>query len=128
MIHPRRIRTTSALALLLVAAGCGGIAVVERDRGDDGQGGEASTSGGSTGSGWENLGCGDIYAQIASDPSSHAMVCFNGSGEDCPSIYNATPHIAPSRPCSYIVSIDCGPQTIGPSCCYLVTEEAASCQ
>jgi hypothetical protein len=104
--------------------GCGGIAVVEHDRPDE----ETSPEdeGGDRGrAGMWAPGC----ARNVMEGQMQTASCFpRATGFECPAVYDATLYLSPTRDCAYIVSVDCGPEDMAAGwCCYVITEEDASC-
>lgn len=138
--HSMLRRLLDAAGVLAIAApalhgaGCGGKVVVEGEGagGSGGAGGSADvtvTSGifpAGTGSVSTGSGC-SLTSSAASGGQVQLTECIPPVSGACPTQYQATMFIVPSAPCSYVVSVDCGPVPQGSSCCYLVTEEGGGC-
>ena len=118
----------------LHGAACGGKVVVDDGNGGNGGAGGSSdvtvTSGvfpaGGTGSVSTGSSCA-LTNSAASGGQLQTTECIPPLNGACPTQYEATMFIAPSQPCSYVVSVDCGPVPQGSECCYLVTEEGGGC-
>jgi len=135
LIHAAAPAMIAASALCGVA--CGGKVVVDGEpAGGDGGGGNGGAGGAAgvgaglpyvTGSG-TGSGTGCALTSTGSMGTDYQITeCINEVNGKCPNQYQATMYIVPSLPCSYVVSVDCGPVIQGDVCCYLVTEQGAAC-
>ncbi len=116
----------TACAKVVVDGGSG----VGGSGGNGGEGGntDVSTADGPGGTGSNTTGSGcALTSSGASGGQIQVTECIAPVGGSCPNQYEATKFIVPSQPCSYVVSVDCGPISQSGSCCYLVTEEGGGC-
>jgi hypothetical protein len=138
--HSLRIRLLDAAGVVALVAptlystACGGKVVVDAD--EEGRGG----AGGGSAQDTVTSGINPVGPSSSSTGASCVLTssgtgagqiqtteCISPVNGACPTQYQATKFIVPSQPCSYVVSVDCGPVPQGPDCCYLVTEEGGGC-
>jgi hypothetical protein len=123
----RRLFERAGLALgalvALSAAACGGKVVVDGGSGESGGGGSGGGAGSATSTG---SGCA-LTSTGSSGTDVQVTECIGEVDGKCPNQYQATMYITPSVPCSYVVSVDCGPVAQAGTCCYLVTEQGGAC-
>lgn len=143
MLRCRLLETTALVMIAspaLLGVACGKVVVDAEPAGEGGGGAGGGTGGaGGTGAGLPystgslsgsgtstGSGCG-LSSTGTAGLNYQLTECIDKVEGKCPTQYQVTMYIVPSIPCSYVVSVDCGPILQDDACCYLVTEQGGGC-